>query len=262
MRPLILITNDDGLQARGIQHLIGVAQEYGDIVVMAPEGNASGQSCSITCHVPLRVHTIERSDGKSLYTCSGTPADCVKIATEYFCDRKPTLMLSGINHGSNASINVIYSATMGAVIEGCLSGLQSIGFSLLNHNPEADFTGCTAPVRTIIESVLQHPLPEWTALNVNIPRLNAQEIKGIKVCRASRAQWTESMERRIDPVGRPYWWMTGKFVCHDMEAGTDLQALEEGYVSIVPVHPDYTDEKAIALLDTQFTTLQHEETTR
>jgi len=250
MRPLILITNDDGLNARGIQHLIGVAQDYGDIVVMAPEGNASGKSCSITCHEPLRVHTVEESEAKSLYTCSGTPADCVKLAVEYYCPRRPGLVLSGINHGSNASINIIYSATMGAVIEACLSGFQSIGFSLLNHHPQADFSGCTAAVRHILEHVLQNPLPDWTALNVNIPRLDADAIKGIKVCRASRARWTHSMEKRVDPIGLPYWWMTGQFECQDKEEGTDLFALDEGYVSVVPVRPDFTNEKALNQLST------------
>ena len=245
MRPLILITNDDGIQARGIQHLMDIAQAFGDIVVMSPERNASGMSSSLTTQQPLRVHTLEQGEERSVYTCSGTPVDCVKMGTEHFCRRRPSLVLSGINHGSNASINVVYSGTMGAVIEGCLDGFQSIGFSLLSHNPEADFSGCTKSIETILAYVLEHPLPEWTGLNVNIPRLGAEEIKGIRLCRSARARWTDSLTPRTDPLGRPYWWMTGKFENADPADDTDLYALEHGYVSVVPIRPDYTAEAAI-----------------
>ena len=200
MRPLILITNDDGIHARGIQHLMDVAQAFGDLVVMAPERNASGLSCSLTTQQPLRVHTLEETEGQRVYTCSGTPVDCVKMALEHFCPRRPAVVLSGINHGSNASINIVYSATMGAVLEACLDGCQAIGFSLLSHSPEADFSGCTEVVRTLLAHVLEHPLPEWTALNVNIPR---GEVKGIRECRAARARWTDSLTPRTDPLGRP-----------------------------------------------------------
>ena len=240
MKPLFLITNDDGIQARGIQHLMDVAQDFGDIVVMAPEHNASGLSCSLTSQQPLRVHAIEEREGRRVYTCSGTPVDCVKMGLEHFLPRRPDLVLSGINHGSNASINIIYSATMGAVLEACLSGCQAVGFSLLNHNPEADFSGCTASIRKIIARLLEQPLPEWTALNVNIPRLPADEVKGIRVCRAARARWTDSLTPRTDPLGRPYWWLTGKFVNNDPAPDTDLYALDHGYVSVVPIRPDYS----------------------
>lgn len=246
MRPLILITNDDGIHARGIQHLMDVAQAFGDIVVMAPEHNASGMSSSLTTQQPLRVHVVEESPERSVYTCSGTPVDCVKMASEHFTPRRPSLVLSGINHGSNASINVVYSATMGAVLEACLDGYQAIGFSLLHHSPEADFSGCTAIVRTLVAHLLEHPLPEWTALNVNIPR---GEVKGIRQCRAARARWTDSLTPRTDPLGRPYWWMTGKFVNDDPAPDTDLYALDHGYASVVPIRPDFTADNLIGKLN-------------
>jgi len=245
MKPLILITNDDGIHARGIQHLMDVAQAFGELVVMAPERNASGLSCSLTTQQPLRVHTLEETEARRVYTCSGTPVDCVKMALEHFCPRRPAVVLSGINHGSNASINIVYSATMGAVLEACLDGCQAIGFSLLSHSPEADFSGCTEVVRTLLAHVLEHPLPEWIALNVNIPR---GEVKGIRECRAARARWTDSLTPRTDPLGRPYWWMTGKFVNDDPAPDTDLFALDNGYASVVPIRPDFTAEELIGEL--------------
>jgi hypothetical protein len=163
-----------------------------------------------------------------------------KYGIEYFCTRPPDLVLSGINYGSNASINIAYSGTMGAVLEACLDGCQSIGFSLLNHSPEADFEAASSFIRHIIDSVLQHPLPDYTALNVNIPRLDASQIKGIRVCRQARASWVDSLEKRIDPIGRPYWWMTGKFVCDNPPADSDEYLLAHGYATVVPIHPDFT----------------------
>ena len=240
MKPLILITNDDGVSSRGLQHLVKVAQTYGEIVVMAPDHNASGVSTSITTARPLRIRQVSMEDGVSVYSCDGTPADCVKMGLEHFCPRKPDLVLSGINYGSNASINIIYSGTMGAVLEACLNDCQAIGFSLLNHNPAADFEACTPTITHILSHVLQHPLPDYTALNVNIPRLPANEIKGIRVCRQARAAWTDSLEKRIDPIGRPYWWMTGKFVCDNPPADSDEYLLSNGYVTVVPIHPDFT----------------------
>lgn len=240
MRPLFLLTNDDGCEARGIQHLAQVAGELADIIVMAPEGNASAQSTSITINRPLQVRTILDTPALKAYACNGTPADCVKMGLEHFCPRKPDLLLSGINHGSNSSINIIYSATMGAVLEGCLDGVPSVGFSLLNRNPEADFSGCTAVVREILARLLEHPLPDWTALNVNIPRLSADQIRGIRVCRQARAAWTESLTPIDSADGKPAWRMTGKFVCPDPEPDTDEYALAEGFVSVVPIRPDFT----------------------
>ncbi|MBO4599431.1 MAG: 5'/3'-nucleotidase SurE [Bacteroidales bacterium] len=240
MRPLILITNDDGVSSRGLRHLAVLAKEVGEVVVMAPDHNASGVSTSITTARPLRVKEVSHEEGLDVYSCDGTPADCVKMGLEHFCPRQPDLVLSGINYGSNASINVIYSGTIGAVLEACLNGCQAIGFSLLNHNPAADFDACTPTIRHILDYVLRHPLPDFTALNVNIPRLPADQLKGIRVCRQARAAWKDSLEKRIDPIGRPYWWMTGKFVCDNPPSDSDEHLLSKGYVTVVPIRPDPT----------------------
>lgn len=244
-KPLILITNDDGVNSKGLRHLAHIACEFGEVVVMAPDHNASGVSTSITCTRPLRAFKVEEEEGITYYACDGTPADCVKMGHEHFCPRKPSLVLSGINYGTNASINVVYSGTMGAVIEGCLNGYSAVGFSLLTHSSSASFDGCSATIRHIIGQVLAKPLPKMSALNVNIPYLPEGEIKGIKVCRQAQAVWVDSLTPRTDPVGRPYWWMTGKFVCDDMAEDTDQYALGNGYVSVVPVTPDLTDTKNI-----------------
>lgn len=245
MKPLLLITNDDGVGAKGIKTLYTIAQEFGDVVVMAPERNASAQSLSLTTTRPLRSRDVEIREGLSVHCCDGTPVDCIKLATEYFCPRRPDLVLSGINHGSNSTINVIYSGTMGAAIEATSLGINAIGFSLLSHNPEADFTPSIPYVRHIISLALEHGLPPAVALNVNIPKLAADEIKGIKICRQAKASWTDSFERRIDPIGRPYYWLTGKFNCNDPSPDSDEQALRDGYVSVVPIHHDYTCIDAI-----------------
>jgi len=245
MKPLILITNDDGFAARGLRALDEIALEFGDVIVMAPEQNASGKSHSITTGRPLRVREVKLDKGLSVFACDGTPVDCVKLATEYFCPRQPDLVLSGINHGSNSSINVLYSGTMGAVIEATALGLNAIGFSILNHSPEADFEPSRPIVRHIIGHVLEHGLPPDVSLNVNIPRLEGNQIKGIRVCHEAKSQWLDSFEKRIDPQGRPYWWLTGKFVCQDPPVTSDEWALANGYVSVVPIHPDFTHYPAI-----------------
>lgn len=248
MKPLILITNDDGIAAKGLLALIDVACEIGDVVVMAPEQNASGKSLSITASRPLRVRQVSSADGLETYACDGTSVDCVKLAFEHFCPRKPDLVLSGINHGSNSSINILYSGTMGAVLEATMLGIGAIGFSLLNHNPEADFSACAPFVRRVVGDVLEKGLPADVSLNVNIPRLPHSEIKGIRVCRQAKARWEDSFAKRIDPQGRPYWWLTGKFVCQVPPEDSDQWALENGYVSIVPVTPDFTCREAIGQL--------------
>ena len=243
MRPLILITNDDGVNAKGIRTLYEVAMEFGDVVVMAPDCNRSAIAHSITTSRPVRAHEAKSSEGLHIYHCDGTPADCVKLAYEHFCPRCPDLMLSGINHGSNSSINILYSGTMGAVLEAAMLGMSSIGFSLLNHSPEADFTHCIPFVRQIIGTSLEKGLPLGTSLNVNIPR--ETDLKGIRICRQAQSQWTDSFEKRIDPRGVPYWWLTGKFICDNPPEDTDEWALANGYVSIVPVHCDFTHHEAI-----------------
>lgn len=245
MKPLILITNDDGYNARGIHSLTEVACEFGDVVVMSPEQNASAKGLSLTTKVPLRVREIQHTEGLDIYACDGTPVDCLKLSYEHFCPRKPALVLSGINHGSNSSINVLYSGTMGAVLEATVLGLPAIGFSLLNHSAEADFGPALPTVRQIVSQVLEHGLPANTALNVNIPRLPAGEIKGIRVCCEAKARWLESFEKRIDPIGHPYWWLTGKFDCENPPEESDEWALRNGHVSVVPINVDFTHYAAI-----------------
>lgn len=249
MRPLILVTNDDGVHAKGIQTLAQVAREFGDVVIMAPDKNSSGKSHSLTTDRPLRANHLTSEEGLDVYYCDGTPVDCVKLASEHFCSRKVDLVLSGINHGSNSSINVLYSGTMGAVIEASNNGYNAIGFSLLNHSLKADFSASIPYIRHIIKYVLENGLPQFVSLNVNIPKLDATQIKGIKVCRESKAKWSDSFEKRIDPVGRPYYWLTGNFECDDLVEGTDEWALRNGYVSVVPIHPDYTRYEAIEMLE-------------
>ncbi len=245
MKPLILITNDDGVAAQGLQALANVAHEFGDVVVMAPMMNSSGKSMSLTSDRPLRVNEVNVADGLSVYACDGTPVDCIKLAVEHFCPSRPSLVLSGINHGSNSSINVLYSGTMGAAMEANALGFPAIGFSLLHHSPKADFGPSIPYVRHIISHVLEHGLPDGVALNVNIPRLDADHIKGIRVCHQAKAMWLDSFEKRIDPIGRPYWWLTGKFVCDNPPATSDEHLLADGYVTVVPIHSDYTHYPAI-----------------
>ena len=245
MKPLVLITNDDGVNAKGLRELVDVALEFGDVVVMAPTNNSSGQSHSITSSRPLRVKEEKSSEGLSVYSCDGTPVDCIKLATEYFCPRRPSLVLSGINHGSNSSINVLYSGTMGAVIEATALGFNAIGFSLLNHNPEADFAPALPYVKTIVGHVLKHGLADGISLNVNIPRTDMGGIKGIRICHEAYSQWRDSFEKRIDPQGKPYWWLTGKFICDNPPEGSDEWALRHNYISIVPIHSDFTHYPAI-----------------
>ena len=252
MNPLILITNDDSVDARGIQILSEEAAELGEVIVMAPSLNASGKSLSLTTDRPLRVREIQPTTtyphSTKIYACDGTPVDCVKLAVEHFCPRRPDLVLSGINHGSNSSINILYSGTMGAVLEATTLGLSAIGFSLLNHNPNADFEPSRPIVRHIVSYALNHGLPPEVSLNVNIPRLDADSIKGIRLCRQAKARWVDSFEKRVDPIGRPYWWLTGKFDCPNPPEDSDEWALANGYVSVVPIHTDYTDHEALDAL--------------
>ena len=241
MKPLFLITNDDGYQSKGIKTLIETACSMGDVIVMAPERNSSGLAHSFTSSRPIRVNFVSETYNCKVYACDGTPVDCIKVCSEHFCPRKPDLVLSGINHGSNSSINVLYSGTMGAVMEAAVSGLKAIGFSLLDFRADADFAPGVPFVKKIIEKSLQSDIPEGVALNVNIPVPADGKIKGIKVCRQSQARWLDSYEKRIDPTGRPYYWLSGNFECNDRGESTDQWALENGYVSVVPTTTDYTN---------------------
>jgi len=241
-QPVILITNDDGISAPGIRNLVDAVRGLGKIVVVAPDKPQSGMGHAITIGNPLRLHPMHHLfEGVEAWQCSGTPVDCVKLAVDKVLRRKPDLCLSGINHGSNHSINVIYSGTMSAAVEAAIESIPSIGFSLLDYSVEADFTAARKYVRIIVEEVLEHPLDKHLILNVNFPAIPDSLIKGIKVCRQAYAKYEEDFLERNDPTGKKYYWLTGKFVNFDKGRDTDVWALEHNYVSVVPVQFDMTN---------------------
>ena len=246
--PSILVVNDDGITAPGIKALIEVVQELGNVVVVAPDSPQSGMGHAITIAKPLRMDRIKLYDGIEMYTCSGTPVDCVKLAVnKIFKGKKPDLCVSGINHGLNSSINVIYSGTMSAAVEGAIESIPSIGFSLDDFTHEADFSHCKKFIKSIVQQVLENGLQSGTLLNVNFP--NGDGIKGIKICRQANAKWAEEFDERIDPYKRNYYWLTGVFQNHDQGEDTDVWALENNYVSVVPVQFDMTAHHAIQSLN-------------
>ncbi len=249
-KPLILVTNDDGITAPGIRTLISVMNEIGDVVVVAPDNPQSGMGHAITVNTTLRCNPITVDEGPQLeYSCSGTPADCVKMAVNEILNKKPDLCVSGINHGANSSINVIYSGTMSAAVEAGIEGVPAIGFSLLDYNWDADFEACKEFVRNITLNVLKHKLPEGVVLNVNIPKLKKECIKGVRICRQALGNWKEDFDKRVSPQGENYYWLTGKFVNLDQGEDTDLWALENDYVSVVPVQFDLTAHHYIQKLN-------------
>ncbi len=248
-RPLILVTNDDGITAPGIAALVDVARTLGDVVIVAPDKAQSGMGHAITINSTLRVNKVNIYGVKEEYSCTGTPVDCVKIAINKILKRKPDLVVSGINHGSNMSINVIYSGTMSAAVEGAIESVPSIGFSLLNESIDADFTAAKKIVKTIALQVLKNGLPKGVCLNVNIPKAKFDLLKGIKVCRQAKANWIEELDERKDPSGKPYFWLTGKFENYDKgKKDTDVWALENNYVSIVPTQFDLTAHDSIKVI--------------
>lgn len=250
-RPLILVTNDDGITAPGIRTLIGVMKTIGDVVVVAPDSPQSAMGHAITINSTLHVEEVTIDDGaQKEYSCSGTPADCVKLGVREILKRKPDLCVSGINHGSNSSINVIYSGTMSAALEAGIEGIPAIGFSLLDYNWSANFEYCKTFVKTITENVLKNGLPNGVVLNVNLPNIEEKNIKGIKICRQAKANWVEKFDKRTNPMGRDYYWLTGEFVNLDHGEDTDEWALENNYVSVVPVQFDLTAHHAIQTLNT------------
>lgn len=251
-RPLILVTNDDGIISPGISALVEVASTFGDVVVCAPDSPQSGKGHAITLDIPLYVEETHQFEGIKSYQCSGTPADCVKLAMDKLLPRKPDLCLSGINHGSNSSINVIYSGTMSAAMEGGINGIASIGFSLLDYNFDANFEASKVFIAKIIEQVLTYGLPTDTLLNVNIPKLPLSAIKGIKICRQAIARWVEDYDARTDPRGKQYFWLTGRFENLDHGLDTDEWALDNGYISVVPVHFDFTAHHGISYLNSKW----------
>jgi 5'-nucleotidase len=248
-KPLILVTNDDGLFAPGIRALVEVASTLGDVVVVAPDSPQSGMGHAITIHNPLRLNRVDSFGDIEGYECNGTPVDCVKLAKHVILKgREVDLCVSGINHGSNASINIIYSGTLSAAMEASLEGINSIGFSLLDYSFNANFEPAKPFVHQIMKRVLLKGLYDTRLLNVNIPALPDGQIKGMRVCRQANARWVEEFMMAKDPRDQPYYWLTGKFVNEDSGEDTDVWALENGYISIVPSHHDLTNYKSLASL--------------
>ncbi len=249
-KPLILVTNDDGITAPGIRALIKIMNKIGDVVVVAPDSPQSGMGHAITVDNVLHCNPITIDDGPQLeYTCSGTPADCVKMAVSEILNRKPDLCVSGINHGSNSSINVIYSGTMSAAVEAGIEGIPAIGFSLLDFKWHADFKPSEEFVKKITLNTLLNGLPDGIVLNVNIPDLKKEEIKGVKICRQANGYWKENFDKRKSPFGKEYYWLSGEFVNKDKGQDTDVFALENGYISVVPVQFDLTAHHMIQKLN-------------
>lgn len=239
-KPLILITNDDSIYAPGIRKLIDSVNGLGCILTLAPNKPQSGQGHALTVEEPLRLYFQRSEDNYTEYTCSGTPADCIKMACQQVLNRKPDLILSGVNHGSNTSVNAIYSGTMAAVIEGCMMGIPAIGFSLNDHQWEADMSHIGAYIRQITENVIAKGLPEHVCLNVNFPAKSKKPIQGIRICNQGFGEWYEDFEKRTDPQGRDYYWIKGRYQYTDTRPDTDVIAIRENYISIVPTMFDWT----------------------
>ncbi|MCM1076836.1 MAG: 5'/3'-nucleotidase SurE [Bacteroides sp.] len=251
-RPLILITNDDGLDSKGIDHLIRIAVNHGDVVVVAPDAPQSGKSSAISVNMPLYVNEHPSVDGAKVFSTNGTPVDCVKLAMFAVLDRKPDLLLSGINHGSNAAVNNIYSGTMGATMEGCILGIPSIGYSILNHSPEADFDPLATLINDTISKVISHGLPDGVCLNINFPD-NCTPL-GVKVVRGAKSHWTEEYATYATPHGKTFYWLTGKM--HNNEPDnpeTDEYWLARDYATIVPIRPDQSAIDTIDGISSLFT---------
>ena len=248
---LIFVTNDDSYASKGFEAAITLARRFGEVVAVAPMTPQSGKSQAFTIYEPLYLKTLRKEEGLHVYGLSGTPVDCVKMAFDHLLlDRKIDLVLSGINHGSNSAVNVLYSGTMGAAIEGSFYGCPSVGLSLTDHDADADFEAAMLYGERIIRAVLERPLQTQLCLNVNVPVARPEEIRGVKVCRQARGFWRESFVSCRDPHDREYFWLTGAFSNHEPEADdTDERALEEKYVSVVPVQVDMTDYRNLAAVE-------------
>lgn len=253
-KPLILVSNDDGITSRGIRKLVDLMKQLGEVVVVAPDSPQSGMGHAITVGDTLRIkeNRLFGEEVKS-YECSGTPADCVKLAKHHILkDRKPDLVVSGINHGSNSSISVLYSGTMSAAIEAAIEGTPAIGYSLCDYDPDADMDHVDEYLLKVAREVLSKGIPKGIALNVNFPANQSQKIKGIKICRQANARWEEDFDQRIDPNGRKYFWMVGNFVNHDKGEDNDEWAIANNYVSVVPCQFDLTGHHAIRVLNDEW----------
>ncbi|MGB1003392.1 MAG: 5'/3'-nucleotidase SurE [Salibacteraceae bacterium] len=251
-KPLILVTNDDGVTAKGINSLVEVAKKYGDVVVVAPDKPQSAMGHAITINSILHIKEISNEANVKTLSTSGTPVDCVKLAVNEILERKPDLVVSGINHGSNASINVIYSGTMSAAVEAAIEGIPAIGFSLLDFDENADFEASKHFADLIIPHVIENGIPEGVCLNVNIPKRKLENINGMKICHQANANWEEKFDKRTNPSGQTYYWLTGDFVNYEVGRESDLWALDNGYVSIVPTQFDMTAHSSITNMTTLF----------
>lgn len=239
-KPLILITNDDGLGAKGINELIECLRDLGKLVVMAPDGPRSGMGSAVTSLIPIMYDLVKEEDDLAVYSCTGTPVDCVKLAINEVLERKPDLLVSGINHGTNAAVSVHYSGTLGAAAEGCIFGIASIGVSLTDGDPDADFTESCRFARKLSRRILRNGLPEGTYLNVNVPDL--PHVKGMKVCRQTKGRWTNEFVRSQNARKQPVFWLAGSFEnARPIEQDNDTLALENGYAAVVPCKIDVTD---------------------
>ena len=252
MNPLILISNDDGYEAKGINCLIDMVKDYGDVLVCAPEGARSGMACAFTAGAPLTLTFRHKSDGVEVWSCNGTPVDCVKMALAELCPRKPDLVIGGINHGDNGSVNTHYSGTMGVVMEGCMKYIPSVAFSLCNSSADADFSPLEALIRQITQRVLSEGLPSGICLNVNFPDLQSErDYRGVRICRMAKGTWQNEVTKCHHPRGYDYWWMVGRYCNDEPEADdTDNWALNHGYVAITPTRIDVTAYEAMEQLKT------------
>ena len=239
-KPLILITNDDGYNAKGLLSLVESVAEIGEVVIVAPDRPQSGMGHAITVNEPIRCYETELFEEIKAYCCTGTPVDCIKMGLYILNNRVPDLILSGINHGSNVSTNVLYSGTMAAAVEGALEGIPSIGFSLTTYSSDANFNASKKIVKAITKQVLDNSLKRGVCLNVNIPDVKFELIKGIKVCRQGRAFWDDTFDKRTDPLGKDYYWLTGSFSSKEQSSDTDIHYLKENYVTVVPTQFDMT----------------------
>ena len=242
---LILVTNDDGISAKGIASLYEVVKDLAEIVLIAPDSPQSGMGHAITINHPLRLYPSTLFKEINAMSCSGTPVDCVKLGINQVLKRKPDLLVSGINHGANTATNVLYSGTMSAAVEGAMEGIPSIGFSLCSFEADADFSVAIDVAKSIVKAALKNGMPEGVCLNVNIPDVPKGELKGIKVCRQAHAFWEDSFDKRKDQFNRDYYWLTGQFLDVDQAEDTDLYWIEKGYATVVPTQFDMTQHKAI-----------------
>jgi len=253
-KPLILISNDDSVYSDGIKVLVEIAQQFGEVIVVAPDSPQSAKSHSVTLSNPIFLRKTTNFGNVEAYKCSGTPADSVKIALHEVLKRKPDLILSGINHGSNTSVNIFYSGTMAATIEGCLHDIPSIGLSITTYDPDVDFDLCRSIIPQIIAKVLENGLEKGTCLNVNIPHIKLADSKGIKLCKLTSGIWAEEFNKRTHPSQkREYFWLTGKYVNFEEEQqNTDVWAIENNYTAIVPVKIDMTNYEEIEKMNKWF----------